>query len=311
MAKILIVDDDEQFALNLARELKAQGHACAVQHVAKGVCELARKQPLDLLVLDIMLPDVSGFEVCRSIRRDPALCTLPILMVSAMHDPEEVQHGLAQGADDYITKPFSMREFLQRVEQLLAENAGVTHIDSLTGLPDRHGVRRELQRRIINNESFALIYTELHQLREFGELTGVKGREKATRHAARALKHWGADYAGDPFFAGHMGGGHFMCLSPVEKSRGFCKRVSEAWTEHLEGLYESLGKSEAYQEAVSSEASAGPMPSLLFYLAKRQGKDPVTSQQLLDIVSHIRNNSEGKTGGKIYVDRRVYSLEQV
>ena len=115
MAKIMIVDDDPQAADQIASQLKTRGHSCAVMNDGEGVLEVARKTDLDLLILDVMLPSTSGFEVCRQVRRDDALYMLPILFVSSMNDEAEIQHGLEQGADGYIAKPIESQAFLQRV----------------------------------------------------------------------------------------------------------------------------------------------------------------------------------------------------
>src|SRR5690606_30808149 len=115
-AKILIVEDDPRAAEVLGRSLTAAGHTCSIESTGARVLERARQDTPDLLVLDVMLPGTSGFEICRRVRADAHLYTLPILIVSAMRGEEEVMHGLAQGADDYVVKPFEPAQVVQRVE---------------------------------------------------------------------------------------------------------------------------------------------------------------------------------------------------
>ena len=197
MAKILIVEDDPKAAQTLASQLNAAGHACAVRHEGNGVLEVLRKGSPDLLVLDIMLPDSSGFEICRSIRRDGELFNLPILVVSAMTDSEEVQHGLSQGADMYLTKPYNAGQLLQQVDALLREYAKGENVDPVTQLPNRDGTRREMQKRIGRGEAFGLVYVELLNILPFGRDAGGEGREKATRHVGRALKLAAREVSGE------------------------------------------------------------------------------------------------------------------
>lgn len=115
MANILIVDDDKRITDFLCDQLKLRGHACRFENRGEQLLEKVNMRDVDLLILDVMLPDVSGFEVCRRIRANTDYYTLPILFLSSMDSQEEINHGLAQGADDYVTKPFGIDELLARV----------------------------------------------------------------------------------------------------------------------------------------------------------------------------------------------------
>jgi DNA-binding response OmpR family regulator len=117
MAKILIVEDDRAILLGLKENLAYEGHT--VMEVPRGdqaLDKLAAAKP-DLLILDIMLPGISGFEVCRRVRKQDR--RLPILMLTARSDEVDKVMGLDLGADDYLTKPFSVSELLARVRALL------------------------------------------------------------------------------------------------------------------------------------------------------------------------------------------------
>lgn len=299
VANILIIEDDLQTAEEIAGHLDRAGHACTVRNEGNGVMEALRTSTPDLLVLDIMLPDASGFEICRSIRRDEELYSLPILVISAMSDEEEVQHGLAQGADIYLTKPYDANQLVQRVNALLHERGSGDLVDPVTGLPNHDGVRRELQKHIGREESFALVYAETLCLREFSKVAGAEGREKAVRHVARALQVVARKLCEeDLFFIGHMGSGHFMCLLPIDQSENFCQMAKRIWSQHVETLYESLGQTQALEKGIS-------ILDLQFYVTYRKDSDTNSAQDLLDVVSRIRSTAAGAIKGGIHVDRRA------
>jgi len=113
MEKILVVEDEPSLQETLAYNLNRQGYS--VETIGDGIAalEAARRSQPDLIVLDIMLPGLDGFEVCRIIRQE---MNVPILMLTARDDEIDRVIGLEMGADDYLTKPFSMREFLARVK---------------------------------------------------------------------------------------------------------------------------------------------------------------------------------------------------
>lgn len=117
--KILIADDEQSIVLSLEFLLEARGYQ--VRSVADGeqAIAAAREFAPDLLVLDVMMPGRSGYEVCQALRADPAHAGLKILMLSAKGRDVEVAKGLHLGADAYMTKPFSTRELVDRVGALL------------------------------------------------------------------------------------------------------------------------------------------------------------------------------------------------
>ena len=305
MAKILIVDDDRTSAERIARELKLAGHACSVLGTGKGLLDVAKKEAPDLLVLDVMLPDVSGFEVCRQIRRDSDLYTLPVLFVSAMDNPEEVQHGLEQGADDYLTKPFDVDQLIRRVSALLQTASTEDYIDPVTNLPDAEGTRKRIHRLISRSNTFALVYVELLNLRTFSAQQGDDARNNALRHLGRALRLYGENFREKEFFAGHLGGGFFICAVPLEQAKAYCKKVQQGWRKHLRTLYTSLGASNKLDPHRDSALGAvGPL-DLIFCVTARESNQATSAQQILDTLSRIRRTIGDVEVGGIHMDRRL------
>src|SRR6266699_3160857 len=118
-ANILIVEDEEALALLLRYNLEAEGYG--VETVARGdeADLLLKERSPDLVILDWMLPGLSGIELCRRLRARPETKRLPIIMLTARGEESERVRGLATGADDYLVKPFSTPEFMARVKALL------------------------------------------------------------------------------------------------------------------------------------------------------------------------------------------------
>ena len=114
--KVLIVEDDANLLETLKYNLRKEGYDVVTANNGEQAIEIAWKEKPDLIILDIMLPKMNGFEVCRILRKE---MTVPILMLTAKADETDKIVGLEIGADDYMTKPFSMREFLARVRAML------------------------------------------------------------------------------------------------------------------------------------------------------------------------------------------------
>jgi len=169
---VLVVEDEADLAEVIRYNLEREGYRCRC--VADGSVALAelRREPPDLMVLDRMLPGLSGDEVMARLRREPATAGIPVLMLTAKAEESDELVGFALGADDYVTKPFSMRLLLARVEALLRRaDASAGGADVLTTGPitlDRS--RRELK---VDDESVTLTSTEFGIL---WELMAARGR---------------------------------------------------------------------------------------------------------------------------------------
>jgi DNA-binding response OmpR family regulator len=117
--RILIVDDEPNIVVSLEFLMKREGFETAVAEDGEAALEAIAARPPDLVILDVMLPKLSGFEVCRRVRAEPRWLGTKILMVTARGRETEVTKGLGLGADAYVTKPFSTKDLVAQVKQLL------------------------------------------------------------------------------------------------------------------------------------------------------------------------------------------------
>ncbi len=302
MAKIVVVDDDKQTRESLSRALTAAGHECICLDSGRNVVDMLRRENPSVLLLDIMLPGNSGFEVCREIRRDPELYMLPILMISAMNSEEEVAHGLAQGADDYLGKPFDQKNLISRIDMLLRTTATATDSDSLTNLPGADLTKREVQRRLSSRDTFALGCVELVGIREYGRTFGADARNKVIRHLGRALRACGERTGNEGFYVGHMGGGHFVCILGPREVQSFCSAVQKLWADHVEKLREQIGE-QNYQPKPDEQPLSGP--DVLICVTMTDPKATTSPQHLFEILAQLRHKALETRKGGIYIDRRV------
>src|SRR6266705_3858846 len=147
MRKVLVVDDEPVLVETIAYNLEQAGYEVTTAADGASALEAARRERPDLVILDIMLPEMDGLEVCRLLRREHSTATTPIMMLTAKGEEIDKVVGLEVGADDYVTKPFGRRELLARVKALLRRAEYAPHseeqpVQETTGEAPRPG--REL-----------------------------------------------------------------------------------------------------------------------------------------------------------------------
>jgi two-component system alkaline phosphatase synthesis response regulator PhoP len=163
MPRILVVEDDPDIAELIQRYLERAGHT--VERLASGgpVLPRLRSDPPDLVVLDLMLPELDGLTICQAMRSNPHTAALPIIMLTARSDEADRVNGLELGADDYLTKPFSPKELTARVTALLRRTtrapkpAAVLHYGPISIDSDRHVVTVDGQEVRLTAKEFLLL----------------------------------------------------------------------------------------------------------------------------------------------------------
>jgi two-component system OmpR family response regulator len=194
--KVLLVEDDRTLLDVLKYNLTKEGHDVITASDGVEALDVARDNKPDLIVLDVMLPKLDGFEVCRILRRE---MTVPILMLTAKASETDKVVGLELGADDYMTKPFSMREFLARIRAML-RRAEMTRIaassaqETAPSIIKTGGLEIDFARHKVSQSSTSIDLSP----KEFDLLAFlVKNREQVFSRDQLLEKVWGYDYAGD------------------------------------------------------------------------------------------------------------------
>ncbi len=192
MSKILIIDDERDLVTLLERKLIGNGHEVLTAEDGKTGVELAKRQP-DLIILDIMMPGMDGFQVCREIR-DQVFC--PILFLSARQSEADKIKGLSLGGDDYVTKPFGIRELMARIEANLRRERRSQYVNAQNKRTRLYygELQVDIQRRVVELEKREISFTKREY--EIVELLAMHpGRVFSREQIYEAV--WGFDAQGD------------------------------------------------------------------------------------------------------------------
>jgi two-component system alkaline phosphatase synthesis response regulator PhoP len=171
-AKILIVDDEEDILELLKFHLLREGYDVNCVGTGDEALEMVRKQIPSLIILDLMLPGISGLDLCRILKNDSSTAGIPIIMLTAKSEDIDIVTGLELGADDYVTKPFSPRVLMARVRRILRKTA-IEH--ETKGIVTVHGLKMDPARCevTIDGESLELTYSEFNILYTMAKRPGM------------------------------------------------------------------------------------------------------------------------------------------
>ena len=188
--KILIVDDEDHIRELLKFNLEKNGYIVYMANDGLNGLKLAREKQVDLILLDLMLPGMDGFEVCKEIRRDNIISNVPIIMLTAKSEEIDKILGLELGADDYITKPFSIRELSARIKALL-RRSNVKYDNEILRFGN---ITLNLQTREVLRHGKKLDFT----LKEFEVLKLlIQNKGKILTREILLDKIWGYEYVGE------------------------------------------------------------------------------------------------------------------
>ena len=221
--KVFIVEDDGDLAEMLTAYFKVQGYE--VSHASRGtdaVSMISDNIP-DIALLDIRLPDIDGYEVCRRLREGRRTQSLPVIFLTERRERDDKLNGLELGAVDYITKPFDIQELRLRVRNVLRRATLNTLVNPVTGLPEGPLVREKLEQTLKYQSDWGLVLTGIHGLSKFRDKFGFVAADDVSRAITLMITNAVKDAGGDDDYVGHMTSSDFVIITDA----GRCKDLAE------------------------------------------------------------------------------------
>ena len=256
--RILIVDDDEDVLLIVQTILDNAGYTAALARNGREGVEKAMDNHPDLILLDVMMPELSGWEVCTTLKSAPETRHIPIAMLTVKSEIRDLITGMQVGADDYITKPFTRKKLLATVKRLLEEkkpsapsflgsaNEEVRFqnllFDSVTELPTVPVIIDALRDRLLDNREMGVLYIDVEQYSHIEEAYGWEVFDGLLKHTARTLRRMvGTVFATEDFVAvNRAGGSDFYVFASLEAGEDAAVRLQRKARQVEESLRGSL-----------------------------------------------------------------------
>jgi diguanylate cyclase (GGDEF)-like protein len=222
--KILVVDDDPDILDLLTSTLQEEFEVITASCGQDVLARLKTSKP-NLIVLDYMLPDVIGPEICKIVRKDPLLSNTPILMLTGKGEVNDKVDGLEAGADDYMLKPFSPQELIARIHMLIRRSHANLDANPLTRLPGNVSIMKELDEKIKTKEKFAVLYADIDNFKALNDHYGFERGDSAIKETARIIIDAMQKEGTINDFIGHIGGDDFVVITTPEKADALAKEI--------------------------------------------------------------------------------------
>ena len=244
--RVLVADDEEDISLLVKSTLESEEFI--VDMVGDGEIAIQRIQENvpDLLILDVSMPKMDGYEVCRRLKKDVTLSHLPIIMLTAKGDTADKVKGMDKGVDDYITKPFDPEEMLARVRMVIKRTSRELNANPLTKLPGNVSIIREIDERIAGGEPYAVLYIDLNKFKAFNDKYGFEKGDEAIKMTARIIANVIRETSAESDFIGHIGGDDFVVIVSPEKMEQVCQKIIDEFDKNIAYLYDDEDRKRGY-----------------------------------------------------------------
>ncbi len=232
--RLLIVEDDTDIANMLQIFFTAQNFEVDLAHRGSEALEKSRQNLPHLIVLDIMLPDIDGFDVCRVLRTHTRTSHVPIIFLTQKDERSDKLQGLELGADDYITKPFDIEELKLRVQRAITRADQQSLTDPRSGLPSGRLIEEQL-RRIMRLDSWAFMDLRIMHYEVFRDVYGFVAADNLLRFTAMLMGDVIDEVGTQNDFIGHSGGENFVVVTTEAAVRKISDILKQRFKERIAG----------------------------------------------------------------------------
>ena len=304
---ILVVDDDPDIARFVEVNLRSAGYDVAVAADGEEALEKAGELRPDLVLLDVMMPRIDGFEVAQRLRKNPQTANTSIIMLTAKALSADKVTGLQSGADDYIIKPFDPIELLARVKGTLRRAKEMRNLSPLTGLPGNIRIQEEIERQVREARPFAVLYCDLDNFKTYNDQKGFVRGDRLIQATARFIQDAVVEFDPAEGFVGHVGGDDFVAVVNPDIAEQVAKRICERFDGSRSGFYEAedLDRGFIRMEDRKGEMQDVPLVGISVGIATTARRAFAHYGEAVAVATEMKQFAKRDGGSSYAIDRRA------
>lgn len=304
--KILVVDDAPDIREILEVVLSEYYKVVTASSGKEAVDKIRLENPA-LVVLDFNLPDTTGVEVCKEIRKDPLFLHLPIIMLTGRAETHAKVEGLDAGVDDYVVKPFNADELLARIRMVLSRSQRDLDANPLTRLPGNVTITNEINHRLGTKHDFSFLYLDLDNFKAINDFYGFSRGDDVIKETARTIITAVQKVGTSNDFIGHVGGDDFVVITEDEKAETLAKTVIEIFEKTVPKFYDEPQRLQGYIEAKDRQGTLRKFGflSISIGIVETRGKNYTHAAQISSLGAELKEYVKKMPGSNYVKERRT------
>ena len=258
-ARLLVTEDDTDISFMLKVYFTGLGYDVDTALRGSEALEKTRHALPHLVILDIMLPDIDGYEVCRRLRTNMRTSHIPVIFLTQKDERSDRLQGLELGADDYITKPFDIEELKLRVQGAIRRSERESLTDPRSGLPAGRLIEEQL-RRIIRDTGWALLDIRINDFDAFHDVYGFVASDDVLRFAGMMINDVLDQNGTANDFIGHAGGDNFVIITTENAAATIRQKLKSRFAEEVKSQYNFIDRQQGFIQAPAKDGQTARFP---------------------------------------------------
>jgi len=313
---ILIVDDQKN-NIDLLVNLLKNNYDLMVARSGEKAIKLAKSDhPPDLILLDIIMPEMDGYDVCRILKSDDKTKDIPIIFVTAMCDDDDEYKGLGMGAIDYITKPIRPAIVKARVKNHIERYLALRELERLnklafdanpsTGLPGNNSISEAITQSLDNKKDVCVIHADLDYFKAYNDKYGFARGDDVIRFTSDTLKRVLLESKSDDIFIGHIGGDDFVLITPASACQQIANTIIQRFDQGIRQFYENKDLEKNGIVSVNREGEEQFFPIMSLSLSGVDLSKRTFTQyiEVNDVCAEVKKVAKSTAGSCFFMDRR-------
>jgi len=302
----LIVDDDEQVLRLVKRVLERAGFECVAISDGRVAHSAAIEWRPDIVLLDLMLGETTGDEIMKELRADFRTRLIPVVFLTVRDSLKDKVEHLLSGADDYVTKPFIPEELVARLRAVMSRATTARGLSPLTGMSGNADILREISRRLVQNERFAVLYPDIDSFKSFNDHYGFLRGDDVIKTLATIILEVLEENHSPHHFAGHVGGDDFVILTEPSLAETVATEITKRFDEAIPALYDPVDRDRGWIESEERNGSVlrTPLVSVSIGIVIAEPGSYGSAAAVAARASEVKGVAKRMPGSKWVLDRR-------
>jgi diguanylate cyclase (GGDEF)-like protein len=312
--RILVVDDESDIIEIVTYTLENSGYTVEVAGNGEEAISKTHEFNPDLILLDIMLPRMNGFDVCRVIKSSIFTGHIPIIMFSAKKEVDDKVLATEVGADDYIQKPFNRNELISRIKMVISRTRIQSERNPLSGLPGNVAIESNIRRSLVKKSPVAFAVVDIDNFKPFNDKYGFDKGDEVIKAVAYSLLKAISEKGSREDFVGHIGGDDFTAILKLETSKAVLEKTIELFEERTKSLFAPEDTERGYYTSKDRAGEVKQYPaslSLSIGVVDYDGSFDLDYRALIDTLTELKSSGKKEAGSVIKKDRRLHSDEVI